>query len=89
MNATPLDLLNPVFQFVDKLIADDGVYLYLGLVWLSAALVAWIFSGGLRRKIRYQPQTRMGVGIVIQPSVPPSSPMPILIKPDDEFDGDE
>jgi hypothetical protein len=86
---SPLDLLNPAFQFMDKLIAEDGVYLYLGLVWLSAALMAWIFSGGLRRKIRHQPPTRMGVGVVIQPPAPPSSPVPILIhEPDDEFDGD-
>ena len=73
MNATPLDLLNPVFRFMDKLIVEDGVYLYPGLVWLSAALMAWIFSGGLRGKIRHQPQTRMGIGIVIQP---PASPPP-------------
>lgn len=35
MNVSPLDLLNPVFQFMGKLVAEDGVYLYLGLVWLS------------------------------------------------------
>lgn len=87
MNVSPLDLLNPVFRFMDKLIADDGVYLYLGLVWLSLALMAWIFSGGLRRKIRHQPQIRMGIGIVIQPPVPPPPPVPIIIhEPDDDFD---
>lgn len=87
MNASLLELLNSLFHFVHKVIADEGVYLYLGLVWLSVALIAWIFCGGLRRKIRHQPQIRMGIGIVIQPSAPPPLPAPIIIQePDDGFD---
>jgi hypothetical protein len=50
-----------------------GVYLYLVLVWLSAIVIAWIFSGGLRRKMRQQPH--INVGLVIQPSAPPAHPI--------------
>ena len=79
MNASPLDLLNPVFHFLDNLIVEDGVYLYLGLVWLSVVLITWILHGGLRQKFRHQPQIRMRIGIVIQPPGQLPSPVPIVI----------
>jgi hypothetical protein len=69
MKLNPGEVLDPVFHFLDEAIADYGVYLYLALVWLSVIVIAWIFSGGLRRKMRQQP--RISVGIVIQPSAPP------------------
>jgi hypothetical protein len=74
MNLNAGELLKPVFHFLDEAIADYGVYLYLALVWLSLIVIAWIFSGGLRRKIRHQ--SRIAVGIVIQP--PPPQPTPII-----------
>ena len=52
MNVSPLDVLGPVFHFLDEVIADDGVYLYLVFVWLCLILIAWIWRGGLRRKQR-------------------------------------
>jgi hypothetical protein len=71
MNLNPGEVLNPVFHFLDDAIADYGVYLYLALVWLAVIVIAWIFSGGLRRKMRQQP--RISVGMMIQPSAPPPS----------------
>jgi hypothetical protein len=73
MNLNPGEVLDPVFHFLDDVIADYGVYLYLALVWLSVIGIAWIFSGGLRRKMRQQP--RISVGIVIQPSATPPPPI--------------
>jgi len=73
-----------MFHFLDDAIADYGVYLYLALVWLSVIVIAWIISGGLRRKMRQQP--RISVGIVIQPSAPP--PPPIVYYEPDSVCGD-
>ncbi len=86
MNLNPGEVLNPVFHFLDDAIADYGVYLYLALVWLSVIVIAWIFSGGLRRKMRQQP--RISVGIVIQPSAPPP-PLIIYHEPDSGCDDHE
>ena len=71
----PATVLDPVFHFLDEAIADYGVYLYLALVWLSLILVAWIFSGGLRRKYPNQPHVRASIGIIIQPHASPPPPM--------------
>ena len=73
MNLNAGETLKPVFHFLDEAIADYGVYLYLALVWLSVIMIAWIFSGGLRRKMRQPPS--ITVGILIQPSAPPPQPI--------------
>ena len=73
MNLTPLDILNPVFHFLDNAIADYGVYLYLALVWLSVILIAWMFRGRTRRTIRPQPREITRVVIIVEPpkALPP------------------
>ena len=55
MNLNPaelLKLLNPVFNALDGLIENYGVYLYVGFVWLALLAIAWIFSGSLRRRMK-------------------------------------
>jgi hypothetical protein len=64
-------VLDPVFHFFDWIIAEWGVYLFLAFVWLSALVLAWVFSGGLLRKFPNQPLVRAGIGIIIQPHRPP------------------
>ena len=76
MNLNPGEVLNPVFRFMDDAIADYGVYLYLVLVWLSVIVIAWIFGGGLRRKIRQTPRIAVGIGVMIRPPAP--QPPPII-----------
>jgi hypothetical protein len=39
MNLNPAAVLNPVFNFLDALISNYGVYLYLMFVWLSLAVI--------------------------------------------------
>ena len=50
MSLNPADVLNLVFNALDALISNYGVYLYLVFVWLSLAMIAWVLGGGLRRR---------------------------------------
>ena len=90
MIVSPLDILNPVFHFLDWIIAEWGVYLFLVFVWLSLIFIAWIIGGGLRRKIPDQPHDSAGLGIIIQPNRQPLPTPPIIIHeydpPDDDLD---
>ena len=47
-----LKLLPPIFNALDGLIENYGVYLYLVFVWLALAVIVWIFNGGLRRRMK-------------------------------------
>ena len=74
MNLNPAELLNPVFNFLDALISDYGVYLYLVFVWLSLAVIAWVFSGGLRRRRSRGNSATVNFGIVFTTPTPIQSP---------------
>ena len=88
MIVSPLDILNSVFHFLDWIIAEWGVYLFLVFVWLSLIFIAWIIGGGLRRKIPDQPHVNAGLGIIIQPNRPPPLTAPIIIHEyDPPYDG--
>jgi hypothetical protein len=41
-------------------------------------VLAWVFSGELRRKFPNQPHVDVGIGIGIQPPAPPQ-PLPMII----------
>jgi hypothetical protein len=89
MNLNPAELLNPIFNFLDTLIADDGVYLYLVFVWLALLTIAWIFSGGLRKRMKGNSATVIpAIIFLIQP--PRQSPPPIIgIEVDSTWNGDD
>ena len=90
MNLNSATVLDPVFQFLDGIIDEDGVYLFLAFVWLSVLVLAWVFSGGLHRKFPNQPHVSTGIGIIIQPHTPPSPPPTIIIHECDlPFDNDD
>ena len=69
MQNDPIYLLKPVFDWLDRLIRDQGDYLYMLLVYVSIPLVVWILSGGLRRRLPRQ--TNITAIILIRPTTPP------------------
>lgn len=75
LNLELLKLFPPLFNALDSLIEDYGVYLYLVFVWLAVAAIAWIISGGLRRK---QPRGNFATVIpcIIVIAQPPRQPEP-------------
>ena len=77
MNLNPAELLNLVFNALDGLIENDGVYLYLGFVWLALAIIVWIFSGGLRKRMKGNAATVIPA-IIFTMQPPMQSPPPII-----------
>ena len=79
MSLNPADVLNPVFNFLDALISNYGVYLYLVFVWLSLGAIAWVLGGGLRRRRLHGNSATVIPGIIITTRPPNQSPPPTVI----------
>ena len=78
MNSHPVQLLEPVFHFLDPMIYEQGDVLYMVLVYASIPLIVWILKGGLRRKTSRQTPAIIVPIIVIRPPSPPP-PLPPVI----------
>jgi hypothetical protein len=90
MNLNPAELLNPVFNALDALIQNYGVYLYLVFVWLSLAVIVWILSGGLRRKRPQENSATIIPGIIFTTRPPIQTQPPIIITDvDPTWNGDD
>ena len=77
MNLNPAELLNLIFNALDALIENDGVYLYLVFVWLALLAIAWILSGGLRKRMKGN-STTVIPAIIFTMQPPMQSPPPII-----------
>ena len=71
MKLNPAELLNPIFNALDSLIENEGVYLYLGFVWLALLAIACIFSGSLRKRMKGNSATVIPAVIFTMQSPPP------------------
>lgn len=76
MNLNP-ELLNRIFNTLDVLIENYGVYLYLVFVWLALVAIAWILSGGLRRRMKEDAVTVIPAVIIL--TEPPRQPEPPVV----------
>jgi hypothetical protein len=90
-NLEMLKLLDHFFQALDGFIDDYGVYLYLVFVWLSLLVIAWVLSGGLRRKLPHRNSTTVIPGVIFTMQPPSQSPPPpiIGIEVDQTWNGDD
>jgi hypothetical protein len=89
MNLNPATVLNPVFNALDALIQNYGVYLYLVFVWLSLGTIAWVLGGGLRRKWPQGNYATVNPGIIFTTRPPNQSPPPIIITDADPARNDD
>ena len=89
MNLNPAELLNPIFDALDGLIENDGVYLYLFFVWLALTLIGWILSGGLRKRMEGNSAAIISAIIFAMQPPMPSLPPIIGIEVDQTLNGDD
>ena len=69
------ELFEPVFEFLDAMIAEHGHILYLAFAYVSVPLIAWILSGGLRRRLsRRGSGTASPIILIWRTSTPPPLP---------------
>lgn len=98
MHLNAPELLQPVFEFLDDTIREEGDILFMLFAYAAIPFLVWVLCGGLRRKL---PAGKRGTNV---PSVTviylplgfsrrPPEPLPPLIgqdyeSPCCEYDGD-
>lgn len=76
MRLNEAELLRAVFDFLDTVIADYGLYLFMGFVHVAIPFLVWVLCGGLRRRApKGRLMTQVPPVIVIHlPGLPPPPP---------------
>ena len=76
MNTHPIQMLDPVFKFIDRVIDDYGLYLFVGFVYVAIPFLFWVLCGGLRRTLfKGKPVPHIPPVILIHmPGRPPAPP---------------
>lgn len=69
------EILDPLFHFLDRVMYEYGDILFIVLGYLAMAILAWVFSGGLRRRLcQGNESPRVSSVIVIPLLGTPTSP---------------
>jgi hypothetical protein len=89
MILNPAMLLNPIFNALDALIQNYGVYCYLVFVWLSLVVIAWVLGGGLRRRRSQSNSATIIPGISFTTRPPNQSLPPLVITEIDPVQNDD
>jgi hypothetical protein len=89
MILNPATVLNPVFNALDALLSNYGVYLYLVFVWLSLVVIAWVLGGGLRRTRSQENSATIIPGIIFTTRPPNQSSLPLVITEIDPMQNDD
>ena len=89
MILNPATVLNPVFNFLDALISNYDVYLYLVFIWVSLGAIAWVLGGGLRRRRSPGNSDTVIPGIIITMRPPKQSPPQIIFSDVDPAQNDD
>ena len=86
-----VDGLTPVFDFLDGIIRDYGLNIFVGFVYVLIPFTAWALSGGLRWKLLRGKSMRQVPPVIVihlpvgRPTPPTESynPFPPLCEPPD------
>ena len=77
MYSNPVELLLPVFDFLNGIVRDYGDILFILFVFAAIPFLIWVLSGGLRRKL-YRggpaPHVRAGIAVHLPIGRPTSAP---------------
>jgi hypothetical protein len=77
-----LKLEKSALQYLDGVIADYGIYIFVGFVYLLIPFSIWALSGGLRRKIlKGKPMPHTHPGVVIHFPIGRPAPTPEQVDP--------
>lgn len=76
MRPNEAELLRAMFEFLDTVIEDYGLYLFMGFVYVAIPFLVWVLCGGLRRalfKDKYVPHLPPVI-LIHLPGRPPQPP---------------
>jgi len=86
-----LELEQSVLKFLDGVIADYGLYIFMGLAFLLIPILVWVLSGGMRRTLlkgKPMPDVTAVIGVQIPIGRPTRPPEPFdPFPPDCGHDG--
>jgi hypothetical protein len=82
MNQHPVQVLDPVFDYLDGVIRDHGDTLFMVFTYAAIPFLIWVLCGGLRRKLlKGKPMPHVPPVIVIHIPVGRPTPPPEPFNP--------